>query len=274
TPIALNFFIGAENDVNISSIGAVTDITGDIHANNDVSLRSQPGAGSLNVTGTVSAVGIVKEGQKYNQGSGDAWDDAVSINGASDDTATVLEGVPRVTFPALDGLKANYKQAAIAGGDYYSGNQTFTAANLSPACGVIYIDGNVTFKGVNYLNGGIIADSIKVEGALCQSQSGAGKNVVMAVNGDISVLGMGVNVTKLYLWHLATLKCDAFVYASQDIKSLGALTTVLFNGIMLAGRDVLIDTKIIYGSKMTVDTSILPAELSSSSGFSLISWNE
>ncbi|MBL7072272.1 MAG: hypothetical protein ISS33_00675 [Candidatus Omnitrophica bacterium] len=260
TPTALDYFSGAGNDIRINALVANATIVGDIHANNNVYLKAGPVFAELTITGDVSATGIVKEGMRLHTGSWDMLDNNAYINGANDDAATIYEGENRITFPSLDYLKASYLQAATDSGDYYSGNQTFNSASLSPGNGIVYIDGDAVFTGNCTLNGGIIADSIAISGALSQNKTG-NKNVILAVNGDIRIRGeLSVG--------------EALVYASQDIKSIQAGAEIDINGTMLAGRDIrmwnvltLIDYNYVH---------ILPEDLMGPDGensFRLVSWN-
>jgi len=260
TPTALDYFSGAGNDIRINALVSDANIVGDIHANNNVYLKAGPVFSLLTVTGDVSATGIVKEGTKYNSGSGDMWDNKVFINGANDDTATVYEGENRITFPSFDYLKSSYRQAAIDSGDYYSSNQTFNSTSLSPGNGIVYVEGNAIFVGPCTLNGGIIADDIVITNTLTHNKTGD-KNVILAANGDIKIRG------RFFV-------DEALVYASQDIKSIQAHAKIDINGTMLAGRDIrmwnvltLIDYNYVY---------MMPEDLMGPDGensFRLISWN-
>ncbi|RKY42977.1 MAG: hypothetical protein DRP85_01225 [Candidatus Makaraimicrobium thalassicum] len=258
TPTALNYFSGAGGDIKINALVADAAITGDIHANNNVYLKSGPVFSWLTITGDVSATGIVKEGTRYNQGSWDWWDNHVVINGDANDTATVYEGRDRITFPTFD--YASYQAAATASGDYYSSDQVFNSETLSPANGIVYVDGDATFFGPCTLNGGIIADEIFVRGTLTQNKAG-NRNVIMAKDGDIRVFG------RLYTQ-------EALVYAAEDIKSLQVFAKIDINGIMLAREDILmwnVITSILYNY-----IHITPSDMMGENGedlFELVSWN-
>jgi hypothetical protein len=259
TPTALNYFSAAGNDVQINSLVALARIVGDIHGNNNVYLKSGPLIAWLRITGDVSAVGIVKEGTEYDQGSGDWWDDHVVINGDANDTATVYEGEDRVTFPTFDYL--GYQELAEDSGDYYDSDQVFNGVNFMPANGVVYVNGDAEFRGACTINGGIVADSITVAGTLDVNKAGT-RNVVIAKNGDIRIFG------RLYTE-------EALVYASQDISSLQILADIDINGIMMARRDInmwnfltLVDYTYAY---------IAPSDMMGEDGeatYRLVSWNQ
>jgi len=259
TPTAMSYFSGAANDVKINSLVASAAITGDIHANNNVYLRAGPIWGWLSITGDVSATGIVKEGKKHNQGSGDWWDNHVSINGNTDDTAAVTEGADRITFPTFD--YSTYKQAAIDSGDYYTGNTTFSNTTLSPGNGIVYVDGDAHFHGTCVINGGVIADAINIHNTLNQYKAN-NRNVVMSKVGDISVRG------RLYTE-------EALVYAAQDITAVQVFAFLEVNGILLAGRNIDMWNVITYITYNYVPMS--PEDMAGESGeelFKIVSWNK
>jgi hypothetical protein len=262
TPTALFYFSGAGNDLKIYCLVALATITGDIHANHDVNLASGPLISWLRITGDVSATGIVKEGALWHDGGSgfsDLLDNHVVINGMGNDTATVYESQPRITFPTF--TYDSYKQAAQASGNYYSSSQTFNNVTLTPANGIVYVDGDATFRGTCRVNGGVIANNILVINTLEQRKAGS-RNVVIAKGGDIRVFG------RLYTE-------EALVYASQDILSVQALAEIDINGIMLAGRNIdmwnfitLIDYNYIYVS---------PSDMRGANGedtFRVRSWNK
>ena len=232
TPTAMNYFSGAGNDININALIAGATITGDIHANNNVYLKAGPIIARLDITGKVSATGIVKEGWRYDEKDSYFWffslDYTVFINEGFWDDTDVFEGEPRITFPTFD--YGNYRQAAIDSGDYYGSDTVFTNATLTPANGIVFVDGDVEFWGNCVINGGIIADSILIRntsilpGRLTQNKV-LSRNVIISRNGDIKV------------WGRFTVN-EALVFASQDIISLEVLARLDIKGIFLAGRNV------------------------------------
>jgi hypothetical protein len=259
TPTALNYFSAAGNDVQINSLIASARIVGDIHANNDVYLKSGPLIAWLRITGQVSASGIVKEGTRYDQGSSDLWDNHVVINGDADDTATVFESADRVTFPTFDFTE--YQNLADDSGDYYDTDQVFNGASLSPSNGIVFVAGDAEFRGNCIVNGGIVADNIIVVGTLTVNKSGT-RNVVMARNGDIRIFG------SLYTE-------EALVYASQDLASLQILAEIDVNGIIMARRDI-----VMWNFLTLIDYTyayVSPSDMLGEDGettFKLVSWNQ
>jgi len=209
-----NIFIRVHTNVEDASI------SGDIHANNDVTLYSQPHS-HISLTGRVSASGIVTEGSKHNKN--DNKDDDVEINNLTDDQATVYENEPRINIPNFNYQK--YKEAAQDSDDYYDTGQTFSDQTLSPGNGIVYVDGDVTISGTVTLNGGIIANNINITGTLDQDEAGE-RLVIVAKEGDVQVSGR-LEVEK------------AVVYAERDIythENWGA--QVFVNGVMIAKRNI------------------------------------
>ena len=256
TPTALNYFSGAGNDIMIKIHTNVNgSIVGDLHANNNVYLIVQPHA-RLDITGDVSATGIVQEGNQHY--SSDNKDDDLYINGQANDAATVYEGANRITFPVFDFTK--YKEAAIDSGDYYNSDQVFNSSSLSPGNGIVYVDGDVEILGNCTLNGGLIANRIQISGTLNQIKTGD-RNVIASKDEDIAISG-----------RLETE--EAIVMAQQDIRThehWGAEVSI--NGTMLAKRDVQ-----MWNFRTEIDYNhiyIYPIDMTDeSSGFDVISWNE
>jgi hypothetical protein len=220
TPTALEFASGAGNDISIYSSVANASITGNIHANGNVFLSSWFFFTSLDITGDVSSTGIVKLGFQYK--ATDWFDIRVYINGVQGESATVTEEAKAITFPSFN--YDLYRQEADDAGDYYEGDQIFDGATLSPGNGIVFIDGNVTFRGTCTLNGGIVADSITIEGTLDQNLSGE-RNVIIARITDINLYG-----------HLDAE--EVLMYAARDIASLKSNAEVEVNGVMLARRNI------------------------------------
>jgi cytoskeletal protein CcmA (bactofilin family) len=257
TPTALQYFSGAGTDVRVYSFLAGSDINGDIHANNDVRLMSGPWIASLEITGDVSATGIVVEGTEYI--TDDTYDNKVYINGFNNDSAVVSEGADPITFPTFK--YTDYQQAADAAGDYYTGNRSFTGT-LTPTGGVIYVDGDVSITGNCTLNGGLIANNITISGGffgatLTQNAVAEDKNnVIIAKSGDILIYG-----------RLFTER--ALLYASQDIRAAQALAEIDVNGIMLAGRDIR-----MWNFITIIDYNYVSMSPDIEETFSVVSWNK
>jgi hypothetical protein len=257
TPSALYYVAGAGNDVWINSFLAEAVINGDIHANEDVNLRSGFLIAWLTITGDVSATHWVTLGIRHNQS--DWFDLHVVINGVAGESAVVTEDADPIYFPKFD--YDAYEDAAVESGDYYSSDHTFTDQTLSPTNGIVYVDGIATFEGTCALNGGVIAKAIRVNGTLTQIKSGY-RNVIIARRRDIKVAG-----------RLATE--EAIVYANRDIIATQILADVDINGIMMAGRDIYFWnflTRIDYNYVETHPIDM--GEEQEGQSFGIISWNQ
>jgi hypothetical protein len=224
-PTAMSCITAAGNNIRINSFIAGAAIEGDIHANNNTYLKSGFIISTLSVSGDVSATGQVKEGTRLHTRDGlfGGYADAhVKINEINDDAAVIYEGEDRVTFPVFNYDK--YREAAVDAGDYYDTDQVFEDQTLSPVNGIVYVDGDVEFRGTNTINGGIIADDILIIGRLYQNKTGD-RNVIISRSGDIGIAGK-----------LETE--EAVVYAGRDIISLAIGADVDIHGIIMARRDI------------------------------------
>jgi hypothetical protein len=253
--------LSAGNNIRVNSFIANATINGDIHANNDVYLKSGFLVASLNVTGKVSATGIVKEGTRYDRRDG-FWggyaDAHVYVNGLNDDQALVYESEDRVIFPAFNYEK--YREAADDSGDLYTGDQVFNDRTFSPSGGIVYVDGDVEFNGNNTINGGIIADDITVWGSLTQKSTTNNRNVIISRSGDIAISGK-FNIQ------------EAGVYAGRDIFSLSLGADININGVMMARRDIYMWnflTIINYVHKKTYPQDVGNED---DQKFGIVSWN-
>jgi hypothetical protein len=257
TPTAMNYITSAGNDVRIRAFVAGVVLNGDLHANHNVELYSGPLVAFLYVTGNVYAGNDVIEGAT--QYVDDTYDNHVYINGVNNDSATIYEDQPNITFPILD--LAVYKQAAIDSGNYTNGNLDVTDRTFTPANGIVYVDGDLTLRGTCTLNGGVIANNIYINGTLIQKEAGS-RNVIYAKNGDVRVFGR-LTVAK------------ALIYASQDIRGLQAAAILDINGVMAAKRDIKMWDFLVY---ITYDyTPVAPADMFREDGddmFKLVSWNQ
>ena len=128
-------FSGSELDM-LSITSTSTTITGDVHSNYEIK-------GKANVIGEVTAVASIDSR-------------ITSLGGTHEDWP--VQGMPFLSTHELDDLK----ESAISTGTYYSGNKSFSAAEINAAFAldaVIYVDGTVTTNGtgVSAHSGCIIA---------------------------------------------------------------------------------------------------------------------
>ena len=179
------------------------------------------------------------------------------INGDNDDDAVVYENEDRVTFPTFNYDK--YREAAIDSGDYYDTDQEFKDQSLSPGNGIVYVDGDVVFRGNNTINGGIIADNMLIDGNLVQKKS-ADRNVIISRIGDLGISGK-----------LQTE--EAVVFSGRDIISLAVGANIDINGIIMARRDIYMWnflTYVTYAYKESYPSDIGDEDNQS---FRIVSWN-
>ena len=250
--LATDYFSGSGGDISIKLHTWVTGayITGDLHANGDVTLRVQKHA-VMTVTGDISAtssVSIVEKGTLVHNGS-------------------TIDGAPEISFPTFD--YSAFREAAEdvdnpGTDDYYEGDQVFPSGLVtsSPANGIIYVNGNVSINGQCTINGGIIADNISIEtnSKLLQNKTDHNRNVVIARTGDVVVRG-----------HLAI--GEAIVYAKQDIYTHENWGPVIdINGSMIAEGDIT-----MWNEKAIIHYTHVkqaPLDMTEESGtVSVVSWN-
>ncbi|NQU39023.1 MAG: hypothetical protein HQ523_03635 [Lentisphaerae bacterium] len=120
----------AEGDVTLET--AALQINGSVHANGNV-LHS---TGNTQVNGDVSAVGIVQVGVAggYSQ----------------------LPNSARIPVPDFQPFDA-WKAAAIAGGIYYPSSVTLSGSSITPANGIVYVDGDVEISNNSGMTGTLVA---------------------------------------------------------------------------------------------------------------------
>jgi len=261
TPSAMYTICSAGNDLKINAFIAGAEVNGDIHANNNIDLKAAFIFSRLDITGTVSAGGLVKEGSRLHVTdgwSGGLMDRNVYINGANEDNATVDEGADRKKLPSFNYQR--YREEAVDSGDYYDTDQVFNGETFTPANGIVFVDGDVNMQGTCIVNGGIIANSIEIVGTLTQTKSG-NRNVIISRAGDIGVRGR-LNTE------------EAVVYAERDIRSLEIGADIEINGVMLARRDIY-----MWNFLTTIDYNYLstsPADMGDkiTQPFGIVSWNE
>lgn len=225
---ALYYFSSAGTDITIflHPVAAVAAqdsyITGDIHANNDMSIRVHRHA-RLDITGRVSATGLITQGNQRNKS--DVFDAGLYINGLNNEGAEVFEGEPRIIFPKFD--YAKYKEAAEAGGSYHSGDLTLSGGSFSPSGGVVYVDGDAIVTGDTVIYGGLIADSITIrDGARLEQRKQGDRNVVIAKDTDIRIQNAYLEVE------------EAVVMAERDIYTHEHWGEVRIKGSMMAKRNL------------------------------------
>jgi len=223
---ALDYMLCGGTDVRFRAFFlGLADINGNIHANNDITLRAQAVA--------LIDIGPCPVGDC--DGSVSAGDDIskkTGFLGVINIAGTETEGAGMVSFPEFD--YAYYKTLAQDSSDYYSDDtiigSTGATTNLSPGNGVVYVDGTATLYGTINLTGGIVAEKIEVRGELTQTKNTShNTNVIIAKGGgspgDIKIFN-----------ELATE--EAVVYATRDFDVVSAFSVVNVTGALIAGRNI------------------------------------
>jgi len=109
------------------------------------------------------------------------------------------------------------------------------------------------------LNGGIIADDIRVIDTFIQQKFG-NRNIILSKVGDIGVHGTFSTE-------------EAVVYAARDLRSMQVHSDLDINGIMLAGRDVYMWTFVTLMAYRYIE--MYPADMGAEYDhlFEVVSWN-
>jgi len=142
SPTLQNALSAGTNIMIRSNQGDVT-ITGDIHANNDLTLKEIGNPSSLQVTGAATC-----SSSNYDVTQGN-----VSVGTGSGGSQ------PQLAMPVFN--FAYFKQIAeTGGGKYYDGNQSFSNdLNIDEgnAAGITYVSGEASFTGTCKITGGFVA---------------------------------------------------------------------------------------------------------------------
>ncbi|MFH1380591.1 MAG: hypothetical protein ABIH57_00265, partial [Candidatus Omnitrophota bacterium] len=141
-----------------------------------------------------------------------------------------------------------------------AGDVTWEDQTLTPANGLLYVEGTATFRGTCNLNGGIVADKIVGRGQLHQNKTGT-RNVIITRSDDIEVM-YGITAE------------EALVYSGRDFKALGAGAMIEVAGTLIAARYLKIwdlftfvtyNHRVLYPDGMIVGAGGVP--------FEVVSWN-
>lgn len=169
----------AEGDITLET--AAMDINGSVHANQNV-LHTR---GNTQIDGPVSACGII---QLPSPTTGFA-------HTPSADELVVPD------FQPFD----EWKDAAIAGGIYYSSSVSLRRTDLRPANGVVYVDGDVSLANRSSIVGTLVASgTITINNRLTHS--------AFNTNWPAMLAGMDVNINNRNSYYGA-------IFAGNDISS-------------------------------------------------------
>ena len=153
-------------DGNIIVESAAPIIVGRIHANGDILSSS----GAVDIDGDLTANGIIQIVPK--------------------DGFKAIPGHPKVSVPSYLPLDP-WREMAQSGGLYYEGNQMWHRVTLTPANGVIYVNGDVVIKNQSILNGTLVASgSITINNQFTQTRFAPTWPTLLA-GVDINLLNRG-----------------------------------------------------------------------------------
>ena len=258
SPTLKNALSAGTNIAIKANKGDVT-ITGDIHANNDLTLKEIGGEfGQLSVMAP---------------GSGEGTGKATSSNKYSVDTGVSIADPP----PASGGNKPRlsmpifrfdiFKQVAIDEGVYYGSSQTFTDEwNLrGGAAGIIYVDGDVVFNGRCRVRGGFVA-----KGDITLNRNNSLTQVRSPDTGDRFPIFMSEQGTRIKLYgEFSTVEVN-IVYATNDIQIETPEGKSMIAGTVIAGGSFKItankDLDITYGEITSYEALPLVVKI--------VSWNK
>ncbi len=248
TPTSLYYMMSSGSDLTLRALlFGWADINGNMHANGKMRLQTLfLGWIDINTCGSTCCDGSISAC------------DTITTTGNVNYAGSKIEGAAAVTFPNFD--YTFYKDLAIASGDYHGGDVTFTDETLSPANGIVYVEGMARFRGVCHINGGIVADRIWVMGELHQHKSG-NRNVMISRTMDIRI------------FHRLETE-EALIYSGRDFRVFNVGSAVNVTGILIAARylrmwDALTyityNHKLIYPDGLIIGSGGVPIES--------VSWN-
>ncbi len=162
--LAAQCAIIADGDIVVESAAPI--IVGRIHANGDILSSS----GAVDIDGDLTANGIIQIVPK--------------------DGFKAIPGHPKVSVPSYLPLDP-WREMAQSGGLYYEGNQMWHRVTLTPANGVIYVNGDVEIKNQSILNGTLVASgSITINNQFTQTRFAPTWPTLLA-GVDINLLNRG-----------------------------------------------------------------------------------
>jgi len=257
TPTSLYYMLSSGSDLWLFAILDVTDdIDGDIHSNLDMTLWALWG-GDIDIDACTGGCcdGSVSAGGTVDIWEGGWWGGNVTIHGSTTD------GAAAVTFPNFN--YAYYENLAIAGGDYHNGDQIWDGVNLNPTNGIVYVDGTVEFRNECHITGGIVADSITVNGELYQHKDTAhNRNVIISRTGN------------MFIVRELTVE-EALIYSANDFIVVNVAATLDITGILISAArllviDVLVDVE--YDHHMFIPEGLI-VDMSGGAPIKVTSWN-
>lgn len=231
-------------------------ITGDIHANNDLTLKEQ--GGELSVVAPASAdegTGKATSSNNYSVDAGVFIADSVNSGGDK-----LRLSMPIFRFDL-------FKQVAIDEGVYYGSSQTFTDEwNLrGGSAGILYVDGDVIFNGKCRVRGGFVA-----KGNITLNNGNSLTQVRSPETGDRFPIFMSEQGTRMKLNGEFTTVEVNIVYATNDIQIETPGGKSMIAGTVIAGGSFKItannDLDIKYGQITSYEALPLVVKI--------VSWNK
>ncbi len=264
SPTMKNALSAGTNIAIKANQGDVT-ITGDIHANNDLTLKEIGGeSGELSVIdpgATSEGTGKATSSNKYSVDAGVSIADSANSGGNK----------PRLSMPIF--RFDIFKQVAIDEGVYYdlgeASSITFTDEwHLTGGkAGIIYVDGDVIFKGRCRVVGGFVA---KGNITLNSGSENSLTQVRSPSTGDRFPIFMSEQGNKIHLYgEFSTVELN-IIYATNDIQIETPEGKSMIAGTVIAGGSFKItankDLDITYGEITSYEA--LPLVIK------IVSWNK
>jgi len=230
-------------------------ITGDIHANNDLTLKEIGGELSVMAPATGGGTGKATSSNKYSVDAGVSIADPANSGGNK----------PRLSMPVF--RFDTFKQVAIDEGVYYGSSQTFTDEwNLKGGdAGIIYVDGDVIFNGRCRVRGGFVA-----KGNITLNNGNSLTQVRSPDTGDRFPIFMCEQGTRMKLYgEFSTVEVN-IIYATNDIQIETPGGKSMIAGTVIAGGSFKIvankDLDIQYGEITSYESLPLVVKI--------VSWNK
>lgn len=176
-------------------------IVGRVHANGNIFHST----GNLQIDGNLTAGGIIELTAKAGY--------------------VAITNHPELVVPSYFPIE-NWKAAAQSGGLYYSGNQNWRNVNLTPANGIVYVDGDVEINNRSTLAGTLIATgSISINNRFDQT--------LTASNMPALIAGVNINL-------LNRNRYDGIIWAGNNIVTRN---NKIINGALIALNNIYLENK-------------------------------
>ncbi|MCK4463946.1 MAG: hypothetical protein KAU58_06510 [Candidatus Omnitrophica bacterium] len=252
SPTMKNALSAGTNIAIKANAGNVT-ITGDIHANNDLTLKEQGGELSVVAPDSGEGTGKATSSNKYSVDSGVSIADPANSGG----------GKPRLGMPIF--RFDIFKQVAIDEGVYYNSSKTFVGEKLKGgSAGIIYVDGDVIFTGKCRVRGGFVA-----KGNITLNKGNSLTQASAPDTGNRFPIFMSEQGSRIKLYGEFTTEEENIIYATNDIQIETPGAKSMIAGTVIAGGSFKItannDLDIKYGEITSYEALPLVVKI--------VSWN-